>query len=270
MITLIGLVLLFVAYVAFLIWQKLQQTSQGSRIDLPRAFAEIERDRVRIAKQIASFLTKLERDPIVALNLRFVEGQGVRSDPFEFKGNFVTGTIHQSIDPSRSDGDSGVWTPPEYREGSTTVVPVYGFGADWGLTLVFRVAHQDPDLRLRLDWFKKSDPASSSIYVVDPVNHQYLYPIASSMKGEVLARIPRTGLLVFQFPDSPTDRLQVHFTGVQFGRDHRRKTSFSLEYTSPDLPQAIEQVKARPTISQRLETELENELDKVRSGLTRQ
>ena len=38
--------------------------------------------------------------------------------------------------------------------------------AEWGIAVAFRVAHQNPDFRLKLDWFKKSDPASGPVYLV--------------------------------------------------------------------------------------------------------
>ena len=51
-----------------------------------RALAELDRDRDRVAAQISSFLTKLDRDPISATNLRFSESAGFTADSFEFKG----------------------------------------------------------------------------------------------------------------------------------------------------------------------------------------
>ncbi len=63
------------------------------------------------------------------------------------------------------------------------------------------------------------------------------------MKGEVVPGVPRTGILVFQNPESPTDRLQFHFSGVRVSKDVRSGTNFSFEFTSADLPQAIEILK---------------------------
>ena len=241
------------------------QRRSALRPGLGRARAELDRDRARVAKQIASFRAKLERDPISALNLRFVEGDGFVADPFEFKGKILSGSV-QVLQRPRGAGE---WTPPEYQEGGTTIKPLGGMLSKWGMGVAFRVAHHDPDFRLRLNWFKKSDPASGPVYLVDPVNHQYLYLNASSMKGEVLPGIPRIGILVFQRPYSPTNRLQVHFSGVSVSKD-RRKTSFSLEFTQAALSQTIEHLNALPTLSEELERMLAREVSKVWSEFLRQ
>ena len=89
------------------------------------------------------------------------------------------------------------------------------------------------------------------------------------MKGEVLPGIPRIGILVFQRPYSPTNRLQVHFSGVSVSKD-RRKTSFSLEFTQAALSQTIEHLNAFPTLSEELERMLAREVSKVWSEFLRQ
>ena len=241
-----------------------------------RTLAELDRERKLVGTQIESFMVKMQCDPISALNLRFMDGEGFADDPFEFKSKFLSGHVsirhigsqpHPGLQRPESGRGTGEWAPPEYQEGSTTIKPLGGSMAEWGMAVAFRVAHQNSDFRLKLDWFKKSDPASSAVYLVDPVNHQYLYLTASSLKGEVLPGIPRTGILVFQRPDSPTDRLQVHFSGVSVSKDPRSKTSFSLEYTEADLPQTIEHLNACPTTSETLATALDREVSKIRSEL---
>ena len=230
------------------------------------ALAELDVDRMRVKDQIVSFHAKLQRDPISALNLRFIEGQGFLSDPFEFKGKILSGDVHVI----ECSGVAGEWTPPEYQEDGTTIRPVGGVLSKSGVAVAFRVSHQHPDFRLKLDWFKKSDPASGPVCLVDPVNHQYLYLTASSMDGEVLPGIPRTGILVFHKPDSQTDRLQVHFSDVSVSRDPRSKTSFSFEFTDAELPQTIEQLNALPTTSEALDTMLDREVSEIRSEFLRQ
>ena len=231
-----------------------------------RTLAELDRERKLVGTQIESFMVKLQCDPISALNLRFMDGDGFASDPFEFKSKILSGST-PSLQSSREPGE---WDPPEYQEGSTTIKPLSGSMAEWGIAVAFRVAHQNPDFRLKLDWFKKSDPASGPVYLVDPVNHQYLYLTASSLKGEVLPGIPRTGILVFQRPDSPTNRLQVHFSGVSVSKDRRSKTNFFLEYTGADLPQSIEHLNALPPASERLATALDRAVSKIRSEFLKQ
>ncbi len=242
-------------------WLAPSESTQRSKAGLPLVTRKLERDRTRVSGQISSFLAKLERDPIPAMNLRFVKGKGIVADPFEFKGKILTGSVN--LLESSDDGDSVTWTPQEYEEAGVTIAPVCGVTTWWGIAIAFRVAHRNPDLRLKLDWFKKSDPASGPVYVVDPTNHQYLHLTASSMKGEVLPGIPRTGILMFPVPDSPTDRLEVHFSGVSLGAAPPGKASFSFEYTDSDLSKAIKFIRSSPTTSRQLEASLESEANRV-------
>ncbi len=117
-----------------------------------------------MANKIPSFLAELERDPISALNLRFIEKEGFAADPFDLGGEVLTGGIHVI----KSPGEPGEWGPPEYREGTTTIEPLGRLMSAWGVMVAIRVAHQDPDFRLKLDWFNKSDPASSSTSLIPP------------------------------------------------------------------------------------------------------
>ena len=231
--------------------------------------AKIDRDYARLVKQIASFAGKMERDPISSLNLRFIEGEGIVTGPFGFE--FGRGFVGQDQEVLLSTDKVGewAWTPPEYQEVGTTITPIGCFGfSTWGTIVALRVAHRNAGLRLKLDWFKNSDPAASPIYLVDPVNHQYLFLIASSMNGEVLRGTPLTGILVFQQPDYPTDRLQVHFSGVSVSSNHR-KTSFTLEYTDRNLPRTIENVKSNPSVYQELKAMLDREVSKVRGEIVK-
>ena len=231
--------------------------------------AKIDREYAHFVKQIASFAGKRERDPISCLNLRFIEGEGIVRGPFGFE--FGNGFVGQDQEVLLSTDEVGewVWTPPEYQEVGTTITPVGCFSfSTWGAVVALRVAHQNAGLRLKLDWFKKSDPAASPIYLVDPVNHQYLFLIGSSMNGEVLPGITRTEILVFQQPESPTDRLQVNFSGVSVSSNHR-KTSFTLEYTDRNLPGTIEDVNSNPSVYQELKAMLDREISKVRSEIVK-
>ena len=238
------------------------QDRAGSGVD--RALKELDRDRNRVITKISSFLAKLERDPISALNLRFTEREGFAADPFEFKGNVLSGDIH--LLHSAVQDPAGEWAPPKHQEGAVTIEPLRLMLSPWGTTVALRVSHEEPGFRLKLNWFKKSDPAAGPVYLVDPVNHQYLYLTASSLKGEVLPGVPLTGILVFQRIRYPTDRLQIQFSDVSIGKGRDHRSSFCLECTDKDLPGMIDRLGALPTMSESLETMLDSEVDKIRSG----
>ena len=231
-------------------------------------FAELDRDRARLARQIESFLAKMERNPISALNLRYVVRKGIVGDPFEIKGKWVSMKLHLELrDASKLQTK---WVPRKYQEGDTTIQPIFTGFSPWGVVIAFKVAHKDPDFRLKLSWFRKSDPASGPVYLVDPVRQQYMHLTASSLRGEVVPGIPRTGLLVFQNPEYATDRLQVHFSSVRVSKASRNRTSFSLECTSASLPQVFKQIKAGPTLSQQLLAGLDREVSEARSDFLRE
>ena len=64
-----------------------------------RTLAELDRERKLVGTQIESFMVKLQCDPISALNLRFMDGDGFASDPFEFKGKILSGSTLTSRAP---------------------------------------------------------------------------------------------------------------------------------------------------------------------------
>ena len=80
-------------------------------------FAELDRDRARLACQIESFLAKMERNPISALNLRYVVRKGIVGDPFEIKGKWVSMKVNLELrDASKLQTK---WVPRKYQEGDT-------------------------------------------------------------------------------------------------------------------------------------------------------
>ena len=101
----------------------------------------------------------MERDPISALNLRYVVRKGIVGDPFEIKGKWVSMKVNLELrDASKLQTK---WVPRKYQEGDTTIQPIFTGLSPWGVVIAFKVAHKDPDFRLKLNWFRKSDPASA-------------------------------------------------------------------------------------------------------------
>ena len=99
---------------------------------------------------------------------------------------------------------------------------------------------------------------------------QYLYVTASSLKGEVLPGVARTGVIVFQRLTAPTDRLQIHFSGVRIGGASSGRSHFHFEYTDDDLPRAIEDLLALPPPHVSLQATLDDEERKIRRGVAPQ
>ena len=224
---------------------------------------EIERDQIRLNRQVNTLLAKAERDPISALNLRYVPRKGIIGDRIRIEGKWVFINVGPTF--AYAPSGSGVkWVPAKRQRGGTTIQPLQLVTSPWGIIIAFRVSNRDPEFRPKLNWFKKSDPASGPVYLVDPVGHQYLYLTASSLRGEVVAGIPQTGLLVFANPESPTHRLQVHFSGVRVGNASRGLSSFSLECTGATLRENLEELKSGRTVSARLLDEVHRQVAQVR------
>ena len=235
-----------------------------------RALAALDREQDRVRARIAAFVENLEKDPISAVNLRFTETQGFEADPFEFTGKILSGRSVLLSSEYQEVAGTGTWNPESYHEGTVAVEPLSLSLSQWGTMLAVRVSHDQPTLRIRPDWLKKSDPSSGPVYLVDPVNHQYLHLKASSLRGEVLPGIPRTGILVFEVVRYPTDRLQLHFSGVRLGEDSTHRSSFHLELTDERLPRAIEHMGTLPTMRESLTAGFDQQVNRVRSGFLRQ
>ena len=229
---------------------------------------DIERERIRLTRQLDSTMAKIERDPISALNLRHVPRKGILCDPISIKGKWCFLRLNPGL--AYAPSGSGVkWTPAKYERAGTTIQPLQVVTSPWGLIIAFKVAHKDLDFRLPLNWFNRSDPASGSVYLVDPVGHQYLYLTASTLRGEVVARVPRTGLLVFQNPESATDRLQVHFSSVRISNAPHGLSSFSLECTGATLRNHLKNLKSSRTVAAEVLGEVDRHLAKARQDLVK-
>jgi len=142
--------------------------------------------------------------------------------------------------------------------------------AQFGTAIAVEVSCDEPGSRLTVDWLGGSTSASPTVYLVDPENHEYLRPIATSLEGEVLPGIPRTGVLVFERIAALTGRLQLHFSGVSLAPGGRGKSTFGFEYTSETLPGDVRRLNELPACSRFLSDELDREVDKIRSEFLRQ
>jgi hypothetical protein len=235
---------------------------------IARALAELDEDHARARKQIGGLLAKIEKDPIDALNIRFTPNDGFVADSLTFEGMILSGSIY--LLNSRSISEGAAWSPQSHQAGPTTVKPV-GFAlSPWGVLTAFEIAHEREGWRLKLQGLNITRPGSGPIYLVDPVNSAYLRLIASSLQGEVLYGIPRTGVLVFELPSAPTDRLQIQFSEVSLSPVASSGVSFSFEYTSAELAGALQQVLDGPSPAEHADQLLDEQVAGVRSDFLKQ
>lgn len=129
---------------------------------------------------------------------------------------------------------------------------------------------RQPELRLRLNWFKKTDRSASPVFLVDEVNSDYCYPIASSMTGEVVPGHPRTGILAFELFRNPTTKLSVHFSDVPVAKGRGGKRTFEFTYEDPDLAAMVSETLESPTLSEQVVATLDAEAERLRQHVKKQ
>ena len=235
---------------------------KGIVTPVQQAFVRLDRERTKLEKSISAFLTKLDRDPIAALNMRFSYEEGFVTDPFKVQGDLLKGEI-QILSREGSHAGAEAFTPLRHEQGACTIEPVGLQLAQYATFVAFRISHDDQHFRPKLTWFKKSDPQASAVFIVDPVNEQYLYPTASSLRGEVVPGVSKTGILAFEPFEKPTDQFQIHFSDVQVESGGARKSSFSFEYSDPGLPESIRQLLEAPSSAEWIAAHLDAGYEKL-------
>ncbi len=227
-----------------------------------QALARLDRERTKLEKSVSAFLTKLDRDPIAALNMRFSYEEGFLTDPFKVEGDLLTGKV-RVLSRKGTHAGTEAFTPRRHQQGVCTIEPVGLQLAQYATFVAFRISHDDQHFRPKLTWFKKSDPQASAVFIVDPVNEQYLYPTASSLRGEVVPGVSKTGILAFEPFEQPTDQFQIHFADVQVESGGARKGSFSFEYSDPGLPESIRQLLEAPSSAEWIAAHLDAGYEKL-------
>ena len=78
-----------------------------------RALKELEKDRAEVIAQLASLVSKLERDPIGTLNLRVSEAGDLEADPVRFGGRIISGEVYAAATGSGAPYQSKLRPPPK-------------------------------------------------------------------------------------------------------------------------------------------------------------
>ena len=106
---------------------------------------------------------------------------------------------------------------------------------------------------------KKSAPADSPAYVVDPASGQYFYPKATSLTGEVVPGQSKIGIMVFEPFRVPTHGFELHVSGVKVSaeRGDKGKATFKFTFQSASLAQEIQSAIEQPPLSHQVALEAE-------------
>lgn len=236
-----------------------QATQRAQERARNQFLSRVEKSSEAITKKASAFDAALSRDLIKALSLRYDPESGITSQPFEIS----TPAFEGAISVTSSSGDDTAFEPASFETGTATVTPLALLLTQWASVIAFRVAHSQDDYRLKLNWLKKSDPQSSSVYLLDADNSEYYYPVSTDLRGEVLPGHPRVGLIAFEPFRRPTQHVQVHFSSVKLSSKRGDSNSFHFDVLGDDLGGQIQAANEQPTVPETVEKLLAEEQEKA-------
>jgi hypothetical protein len=148
---------------------------------------------------------KLRENFIKTVNLRYDWGEGFRSDPLVIR----EGVSSISMSVVSNDRKTRDFSPKAYEVGPAKVELLGLLVTQWGTALALRVRHNDPDLRLSLDWVKPRARARSAIALTDDANEERYLPVWSDLDGYLEPDFHRIGLVLFERFRKSTWKLSV-------------------------------------------------------------
>lgn len=232
--------------------------------ELEKALRKLDRNVDRVKREIEDLSDKIESDVIETFNLRYREDEGLTSEPVELGTDIFSGEFEF---PEVSAEDSVTeFEPSTYEKDGAVLEPLTLLITPLTTVLAVRVNHRDEDYRIPLDWVRPRKREDSNVYLVDPKNSEYYYPRSTTLKGEVVANRPRTGLLAFDPLRKPTDTLEVHFSGVELLADGD-SDAFSFVHEDPEMSEAIERQLEKPHFKERALEGVEQEKRRVQKEL---
>lgn len=191
-----------------------QRESDKNQRSLNRNLSKVDREIEQVRRKCQSLEVKLEKDIIKALGIRYTPHSGFTSTPFQLQTSLFSGSI-DLLCSEKDHSDDFHFEPEGYELGSVYLEALDILVTQWATLVAFRIKHKEPDFHLRLNWVKKSEPSESKVYLLDPVNSEYYYPISTDLKGEVLSGHPRVGIIAFEPFRHPTSTIQIYFSDVK-------------------------------------------------------
>lgn len=208
--------------------RRAEKEKQKQERSLERALQKIDRNIDQVLKKAASLEKKLDKDPISAIDVQYEYGVGFSSDPFLIE----TDLFQMSIQLADGDGDgesnTEIFTPKNFVGESSTIKPLDIMFTQWGTILAVEIENSDSDYRIRTNWVKKSDRQSSAVFLLDPINNRYYYPISTTLGGQVIEGSPMVGLIAFEPFVESTSQYELHFSDIKLAKTRGSKDSFSF------------------------------------------
>jgi hypothetical protein len=208
-----------------------------------------------VLKQFEEFESRVRRDPIKSLKLRYEDGE-IAGETLTFESRGVKLTISAEF-PTGDSADKVAWEPAEHRGATHVIAPLGLWPGQFTTLIAFKIDNEDPDYRIKPDWVRRIDPPKSQVFLLDTRNSIYYYPVATDLTGEILAGHPKTGLFAFEPLRKPTDSIQVHFSDVKLTARRGERHQFSFRCEGSALIHLIEHVKGLPSLREQGEKALE-------------
>jgi len=228
-----------------------------------RAQASLDRDRETILTRARNFEDRVQRDPVKALGLAYLSGVGFQGSNFEVSTPNLSLSFQLASDGP--DVPSLAFYPTEARGSALSIQPLDLMVTRWATFLAVKVANHDAQRRGRLSgWVKRSDSATSRVFLLDPATSTYYYPLSSSLKGEVLPGHPKVGIIAFEPFRAPTSSVEIHFSDVKLGPQRSDTTSCSFHAASPALVPAVAGTMSSSSLQERIETEMDRQFTEAK------
>jgi hypothetical protein len=206
---------------------------------------------------------ELRRDPIKALGISWSDELGMTARPFEIKTPLMSASV-KLLQPPRKD-DASVGFVPKKHESAASCVEVLQAGfLQWFTIIALRVTNRDAEHRIRLDWFKKSAPMESRVFLLDEANSKYYHPVSCTLTGEVLFDHPRVGIIAFGPFTVPTDKFQLHVSDVRLSRGAGKRETFHFSYADDALSSNIEEMMSKLSLGDQVESILKDKVERVK------
>lgn len=237
---------------------------QGQNNAANRASSKLDKNIEQVMAKASSFEKKLISDPIKTLGLRYDEHAGFTSTPFQLSTELFNGEVSLTSDATDRDG----FNPQAFNSDLFAVTPLDFMFTRWGLILAIRIENFDPEYQLRTSWHKKTDPESSSIFLLDSEYSNYYYPIASNLSGVVLHGHPRIGLVAFELFRQSTNQLKLFISDVKMSSERGKKYSFEFDYLSSEIATSINASISQPSLTEELVVAIEPQVQDLRKQIS--
>lgn len=246
-----------------------RRESERREREASRALGKLERSSEEALTKVKSFETRLQSNPIRALDLKYVKDTGLQSKPIDIDVGLFSGSLDLKIQGAGPNPVESLETL-ESPEGSLSVRPLNFLLTRWATLVPFEVSHNSPEFHPRANWVKRSDRSSSPALLLDEESSEYYYPFAADSGGEILPGHPRILLIAFEPFRRPTDRVQIRIGAIKVGSARNQKGTFSFRLTDPEMPGQIQAQLEAPTLVESVKEQLRSEEARGREAIQKQ